>query len=174
MIPEFSMNETSPDIVRPHPNLKGQYLTYLLILVWIGILPWLLPLAFLVPPILTLLISSGLFALVCLYTLWVRWYYRSMIFCLEPEGISWRRGVLFTKSGFVPYKDISDIEIKRGPVSRIFGLSSVQIRTTTGNTAAPSARVLRIPGIIDPLVLKERLQYSGKQASDRFKDGYIT
>ncbi len=157
------MEQNFPRIVRPHPNLRGLYITYLLLLVWIGVLPWLIPLAILMPAGITLLISGGCFILVCLYVLWVRFYYRAMIFHLGPDGISWERGVLFHGSGIVPYSLISEIEIITGPLSRVFGLSSVRILTTRGNSATRA--IMKIPGIVDPLTLKERILSLKQEAS---------
>ncbi|MDD1708823.1 MAG: hypothetical protein LUQ33_06605, partial [Methanoregulaceae archaeon] len=61
------MTGDPPEIIqeiRPVRNLRTLYTIYLLIIVWAGILPWLIPLAFYSPPLLTLSISLLLLIIV--------------------------------------------------------------------------------------------------------------
>jgi membrane protein YdbS with pleckstrin-like domain len=144
----------APGMVLPHRNLRSLYRIYLLIAVWVGILPWLLPLAFVSPPELMLLLSGSLLLLVVFLLWWIGAYSRTIRYCFTPTDIAWEKGVWFHQTGSIPYNLITSTEIIQGPVSRSFGISLLTIRIADAVGSAPS-RELKIRGITDAGMLRE-------------------
>lgn len=144
------MPEDSKRILKPDRALRTCYTLYLLIIVWVGILPWLLPLAFSSSPVLTLAISLPLL-LACALTLWwIGAYFRSISYHFTASAIIWEGGVWFRRSGTVPYCRISAVTVTKGPISRFLGISRITVQTDTA-----SAPDLHIDGIRDPEQLRE-------------------
>lgn len=144
----------APGEVLPHRNLRSLYRIYLLIAVWAGVLPWLLPLAFVAPPELMLLLSGSLLLLVVFIIWWIGAYSRTIRYCVTPSEIAWEQGVWFHQTGNVPYNRITNVEIFQGPVSRQFGISLLKIQMA-GAAGSASSSELKIHGVTDAVMLKE-------------------
>ncbi|NYT07293.1 MAG: PH domain-containing protein [Methanomicrobiales archaeon] len=114
--------------VRPHRNLRSLYLTYLLIAIWAGVLPWLIPLSLFFPPVYVLAFTVPILLLVIVLVWWTGAYYHSVIYRFSDGGIGWERGVWRRQAGTVPYSRITAVEIIQGPLSRLFGISMLKIR----------------------------------------------
>jgi membrane protein YdbS with pleckstrin-like domain len=67
---------------------------------------------------------------------WARWRWRAFADALEV-----RHGVVNQKISLVPYHRIQQIDVRRGPVERLLGLSSLILRTAAATTDA------EVPGI---------------------------
>ena len=113
----------------PARTLKTLYVLYLLIIVWAGILPWLIPLAFFSSPLLTLGISLPLLLVIVFALWWIGAYYRTIRYRFTPFEISWERGVWFRQTGIVPFNRITNIDIIQGPISRFLGISLLKVQT---------------------------------------------
>jgi uncharacterized protein len=97
------------------------------------------------------LLLAGLF-LVLLVSAWLveRGRYRRWGYAERAEDLVVRRGYLFQRLSIVPYGRMQFIDVKAGPVERIFGLATVQL-----HTAAAASDAL-IPGL--PRAEAERLR----------------
>lgn len=143
--------------VRPHRNLRSLYLTYLLIIVWAGVLPWLIPLSLIIPPVSVLALTVPILLLVVLLSWWTGAYYRSIVYRFSEEGIHWERGVLRRKEGTIPFSRITGIDIVQGPLSRLFGISALNIRTEGFPPATVSGTGLKISGLSQPGVIRDHI-----------------
>ena len=56
-------------------------------------------------------------------------YYRSISFELTDEEVVVRKGILTKSTKTVPYRAITNAEVKRGPLDRLFGLGTVDVHT---------------------------------------------
>jgi membrane protein YdbS with pleckstrin-like domain len=152
------------EMVRPHRNLRVLYLTYLLLVIWAGILSWLLPLAFFMPPFQTLIISTGSFLLVIVILWWAGAYFRTIEYRFSSAGIYWERGVFIHRSGFMPFHLITKVDIIQGPMQRFLGISQLKVRAE-GSPADPlSGTVLKINGVTEPGRLRDYI-LSQRQAA---------
>jgi membrane protein YdbS with pleckstrin-like domain len=144
----------APGEVLPHRNLRSLYRIYLLITIWVGVLPWLLPLAFVSPPEPMFLLSGSLLLLVVFIIWWIGAYCHTIRYCFTPSEITWEQGVWFHQTGSIPYNRITNVEIIQGPVSRRFGISllKIQMASATGSASSPG---LKIHGMADAMMLKE-------------------
>jgi len=97
-------------------------------------------------------LSLGGSVLICLLvfggliTIWAKLYYNSYKYEFGKEGVKIERGVIWKKYVTIPYGRIQNIDILRGPLARILGLSDLQIQT-----AGASGAILtegRIPGVL--------------------------
>ncbi|MDD1706306.1 MAG: PH domain-containing protein [Methanoregulaceae archaeon] len=152
------MTEDVKEIIKevtPDRTLKTLYVTYLLIVVWVGILPWLIPLAFFSSPFLTLGISLPLLLAVVFALWWIGAYYRTIRYRFTSFEISWERGVWFRQTGIVPYHRITNIDIMQGPISRFLGISLLKVQTAGYTSGTASAAELKINGISEPEILRE-------------------
>ena len=148
--PQGILKETTPD-----RTLRTCYTLYLLIIVWGGILPWLVPLAFFSPPLLTLGVSIPLLLIIAITLWWIGAYHRSIRYRFTAFEILWERGVWFRRSGSVPYRRITAITITRGPVYRFLGISRLTIQTDGNASDTASAADLKIDGIAEPELLRD-------------------
>lgn len=147
-------DSNAPRIVLPHRNLRSLYRIYLLVAVWVGILSWLLPLAFVIPPESMLLLSGSILLLVIFLFWWTGAFVRTIRYCITPADISWEKGVWFHQTGRVPYKRISSVEIVRGPVSSRFGISDLRIRIA-GGAGSGSSHDLKIRGLTNAGMMRD-------------------
>lgn len=134
----------------PARSLKTLYTLYLLVIVWIGILPWLIPLAFRSPPILTLGVSLLLLIGVISAIWWIRAYCRSIRYRFTTSGIVWEQGVWPHRTGIVPYQRIAGVDLRQGPLSRLFGISDLDVQTAGPSGGPPGGGKVRIRGMADP------------------------
>jgi membrane protein YdbS with pleckstrin-like domain len=140
--------EDSQRILKPDRALRTCYTLYLLIIVWVGILTWLLPLAFSSSPLLTLAISLPLLLACAIVLWWIGAYFRSISYHFTTSAIIWERGVWFRRSGTIPYRRITAVTVTKGPLSRFLGISRITVQTDAA--AAPD---LHIDGIREPELL---------------------
>lgn len=69
---------------------------------------------------------------------------RALGYQLRQDDVVFRRGVLFRRQVAAPYGRLQLVDISRGPVSRLLGLSEVRIVTAAASTG------MSIPGIPAP------------------------
>ena len=144
-----------PGEVRPHRNLRSLYLTYLLIIIWAGILPWLIPLTFLTPPDLILIITLPLLGVVIFLIWWTGAYYHTIVYRFSDDAISWEQGVWWRQTGTVPYNRITTVDIIQGPLSRLFGISMLKVHVAGNEAGTESEAELKINGMTGAGTLKE-------------------
>lgn len=109
------------------------------------------------------LFAAG-FATLFLWGLWIiPRQVRAIGYAMEPADFLVRKGIMFRKLVAVPYGRIQYVDVKEGPVSRKFGIASVQLHTASAQTdasldglPAPEAAHLR-----DVLVASGATELSG-------------
>jgi hypothetical protein len=116
----------------------------------------LLPLVMFESPGTLFWVLGGLAAIVVLFFIWTRLYYHSMWYELHEDEMRWRRGVIFRRTGIVPYNRITNIDIRQGPVMRAFGISTVSIQTA-GYSGQVQAEI-RIEAIVHAEELRELIR----------------
>lgn len=74
--------------------------------------------------------------------LWGAWWMlttprrtRALGYCLEPDHLMVRRGLLFRRLTWVPYGRLQYADLNSGPLERRFGLHRLTIRTAGAGTA---------------------------------------
>jgi uncharacterized protein len=163
--PQEILKESTPD-----RNLRTCYTIYLLIIVWGGILPWLIPLAFFSPPLVTLAVSLPLLLIIAIALWWIGAYHRSIRYRFTASEILWERGVWFRRSGTVPYRRITAVTLTRGPLHRFLGISRLRLQTDGNTSGTASAADLKIDGIPSPDRLRDfiltRIQEENVAADD--------
>ncbi|MEM4246681.1 MAG: PH domain-containing protein, partial [Candidatus Bathyarchaeia archaeon] len=76
---------------------------------------------------------------------WISKYYDSIWFALEKDEVVVERGVWWKMKHVVPYSRIMSVDVIQGPISRRFGIGSVQVHTAgytgpAGGSAGPGTR----------------------------------
>ena len=61
--------------------------------------------------------------------MWARWTYNCFKYEMREEGFRKESGVIWKSYTTIPYSRIQNIDIKRGLLDRIFGLSRILIQT---------------------------------------------
>lgn len=56
-------------------------------------------------------------------------YVNSLTYKLKNSEVEWTRGVIGRYTGVVPYKQITNVDVVQGPVSRMLGIGSIKIQT---------------------------------------------
>jgi membrane protein YdbS with pleckstrin-like domain len=75
---------------------------------------------------------------------------RALGYALRTDDLVFRRGVIFQRQVAVPYGRLQLVDVTRGPLSRILGLSELRLVT------AAAATGVTIPGL--PLAVAEQLR----------------
>jgi membrane protein YdbS with pleckstrin-like domain len=103
-----------------------------------------------------LTIIGGFVVAIILFAVWAKLYYESMWYELHEDEMRWKRGVIFRRTGIVPYNRITNIDIRQGPVMRRLGISSLSIQTA-GYSGRAQAEI-RIEGIVHAEDLRELIR----------------
>jgi membrane protein YdbS with pleckstrin-like domain len=101
-------------------------------------------------------ILGGMVLGIVLFVVWSRLYYQSMWYELHEDEMRWKRGVIFRRTGIVPYNRITNIDIRQGPVMRWLGISTLSIQTA-GYSGRSQAEI-RIEGIVHAEELRELIR----------------
>ena len=84
---------------------------------------------------------------------WNPLYYRSIVYRLDNEEMSWKRGVWFRQTGIVPYNRITNVDIVQGPLMRIYNISDLKIQTA-GYSGQKNSEIA-IKGIDNPEEIRD-------------------
>lgn len=143
---------------KPSPSLKTWFIIDLLILALFLII--LLPLPMFLFSAIDAVIFIGILGAVVvilvLFAIWTGLYYESMWYELHDDEMRWRRGVIFRRTGIVPYNRITNIDIRQGPVMRYLGISTISIQTA-GYSGQAQAEI-RIEAIVHAEELRELIR----------------
>ncbi|MFH1821447.1 MAG: PH domain-containing protein [Methanobacteriota archaeon] len=138
----------------PHPNLKKVYYMYsglaAIIPLIVSVVPilavaafaqevWRMAWAYLFIPLLVVLVVFSFVAY------WVGKYCASISFLFTEDEVVVERGVWWRMKHVVPYARVMSVDVIQGPISRRFGLGSVNVHTAgytgpAGGTAGPGMR----------------------------------
>lgn len=137
---------------RPSVKLKNLYYVYFLLILVFGILSWFLPTIVMVyffssqtVKIIVMAITSIPLVAILIFTLyWIPKYYSSIFYKMTETEIIWNRGVWFKAMGVVPYNRITNIDVKKGPISRGLGLASLKIQTAGYSVSSASGNFSEI------------------------------
>ena len=77
--------------------------------------------------------------------IWAKLYYESFKFELVAKGLKIESGVIWKKYVTIPYERIQNVDIYRGPLARILGLSDIHVQTA--GIAGAMVTEGRIPGL---------------------------
>jgi membrane protein YdbS with pleckstrin-like domain len=102
-------------------------------------------------------ILGGLVVIVILFALWTKLYYESMWYELHEDEMRWKRGVIFRRTGIVPYNRITNLDIRQGPVMRKLDISTISIQTA-GYSGQAQAAEIRIEAIVHAEELRELIR----------------
>jgi uncharacterized protein len=126
-----------------------------------------------------MIVLSLFIFIILMYLYWVRLYYQSMWYELRDDEMSWSRGVWFHTTGIVPYNRITNLDIKQGPVMRMFGISTLAIQTAGySGQAVPEIRIEAIEyadelrELIRTLVRNTGIRGDGTGSGEALSSGY--
>ncbi len=87
---------------------------------------------------------------------WAVWTYNNYKYQLTEDVVKIERGVIAKKYSSVPYERIQNVDIHRGIIARLLGLSDLQIQTAgySGYSRRGIATEGRLPGL-DPQIAEQ-------------------
>ncbi len=139
----------------PAEELLYLYYIHFSLVVVFGILPWYIPIAFLLPP------TASIWILIpTLFTMWFVWYwipkyYKSMEYIITDKEIIWNRGIWFKNSTHIHFNHITDFRVTQGPIARRLGVYTIAVHTAGKGTALPE---MWIYGVKEPEELVKTLE----------------
>lgn len=75
-------------------------------------------------------------------------YYRSLQYEIYPDEVIVRAGIITKSVKHVPYRTVTNIETKRGPFDRLFGLGSLNIQTAgASGDSGPEEKLVGLPDV---------------------------
>ena len=140
--------------IRPSHRLKLLYRIYLLIIVWLLVLPLLIPVVLFTTPTMSLFFSVPVLIMVLFTLYWIPKFYSSILFIFTDREIIIKRGIWIQQTSTVPFSLIKNIEITQGWISRSLGFSDLRVHTTE-SIAHGESSAKRIRGIENPDELRE-------------------
>jgi len=131
------MSTTSGMELKPSPKMKTLYFVYILppVLGWVVVafIPFIRGY-----PIVSLILFIGLAAFLGFFTYWVPRFYVSAVFrTVEGDNVYRRYGVWWVKENRLPYKLISQLRIRQGPLQRKLKLAPIDIFTPATGALKP-------------------------------------
>lgn len=86
---------------------------------------------------------------------------RSFGYCERGDDLLVTSGIMFRRLVIVPYGRMQLVDVKAGPIDRLFGVTTVQLHTAAATTDA------KIPGLLPDVAadLRDRLARIGEQRS---------
>lgn len=72
------------------------------------------------------------FVITILYILGMSLYVKSMLFIVHGHEIVVRKGLINKSEKHVPYRTVTNINMKTGPFDRLFGIGTIEIQTAGG------------------------------------------
>jgi membrane protein YdbS with pleckstrin-like domain len=138
----------SPLTLKPSPKFKIKlYLTYILIYLFL-VFPWIL--LGLIPDLgavyVVVFILASLIWLVPTAAL-IPAYVRSISYELREEELVVRKGIITRTTKVVPYRMITNTELKRGPLDRALGIGGIAVQTAGySQTGGPEAKLAALEG----------------------------
>lgn len=103
-----------------------------------------------------LIAASAVFAALILWVVvWAFLYHKSVVYLLDSNEMTWKRGVLFRRTGIVPYNRITNVDIYQGPLMRIIGISHLQVDTAGGSAKETSE--IKLEGLEDPEPIRKMI-----------------
>jgi len=103
--------------------------------------------------------------------IWAYLTYRFWRYEVGSKVLKIESGVIWRKIVSIPYERIQNVEIRRGPIARILGLSEIQVQTAgySGKGLAEG----KIPGVLkeEAEKLKEELIERVKKAKEEATEG---
>ncbi len=145
---------------KPHPNLKKVYRTYTAMVLLIPALVTVIAFAAGGFPVAALASSVvwAVFLVPAIFALyWINRFFDTVFFKLTDSEVVVEKGVWFKQVQNVPYKQITNVTIKQGPIYRHFGLGKVEIQTAghSANQSGPEASIFGVrdfKGVRDQLI----------------------
>ena len=130
----------------PSPQLLKLYYVYIIPVFLILMIPAII-ISLIVPFLLVFLIPMILIFGFVFY--WMPKFYRTIIYKLTGDDMTWRRGVWFKNTGIVPYNRITNVDIIQGPISRALGIGSLKIQTAGYSGQNTRTAEIRIDGVVE-------------------------
>ncbi|MHA2168481.1 MAG: PH domain-containing protein [Candidatus Kariarchaeaceae archaeon] len=120
----------------------------------------------------TFLFSTTAFSVVIMIAIWYTGvYYNSILFEIMEDEVHVNKGVITKTRKIVPYRTITNVEIKQGPYDRILGLGTIELQTAgfSSNKRGPEERIDGLPSheleIIQTLIIDRVRNVRGSPAT---------
>ncbi len=129
----------------PDPRLRTKYMLVTLIVCAVFFLPW-IALAYLPGLgwtfVVIYFLANALWVLLAF--LLIAPYCRTIRYEMTDEAVIVRRGLITQSEDVVPYRMITNIAIRRGPLDRLFGLGTLNVHTAghSAQEAGPEAKLV--------------------------------
>ena len=90
-------------------------------------------------------------------------YYRTIQYEMTDESVIVRRGLITQAEDVVPYRMITNIAVRRGPLDRLFGLGTLNVHTA-GHSAQEAGPEAKLVGLRDYRAVQQALLEAVKRA----------
>lgn len=115
--------------------------------------------------------TTAFFVFIVLAILYTGVYYNSILFEIVEDEVHVNKGVITKTRKIVPYRTITNVEIKQGPYDRILGLGTIELQTAgfSSNKRGPEERMDGLPSheleIIQTLIIDRIRNVRGSPAT---------
>ena len=101
-----------------------------------------------------ILIFFGVFLFVwlvimILVAIWIPAAFKALEYTIDDDGVKMRGGVVWKKFVTVPYSKITNVDITRGPLQRLFNIGTIHVQTAGAAGKQGEKAELKLAGIRD-------------------------
>lgn len=84
-----------------------------------------------------------------LTAIWIPAAFRALEYTIDDDGVKMRGGVVWKKYVTVPYSKITNVDITRGPLQRLFNIGTIHVQTAGASGKQGEKAELKLAGIRD-------------------------
>lgn len=108
-----------------------------------------------------------------LVAIWIPAAFKALEYTIDDDGVKMRGGVVWKKYVTVPYSKITNVDITRGPLQRLFNIGTIHVQTAGAAGKQGEKAELKLAGIRDlekvREVIIENIKDLNYPASSRLK-----
>ena len=84
-----------------------------------------------------------------LVAIWIPAAFKALEYMIDDDGVKMRGGVVWKKYVTVPYSKITNVDITRGPLQRLYNMGTIHVQTAGAGGKQGEKAELKLTGIRD-------------------------
>jgi membrane protein YdbS with pleckstrin-like domain len=100
-----------------------------------------------------------------LVAIWIPAAFKALEYTIDDDGVKMKGGVVWKKYVTVPYSKITNVDITRGPLQRLFNIGTVHVQTAGAAGKQGEKAELKLAGIRDLEKVREVIIQNIKDTS---------
>lgn len=103
--------------------------------------------------------------IIILTAIWIPAAFRALEYTIDDDGVKMNGGVIWKKYVTVPYSKITNVDITRGPLQRLYNIGTIHVQTAGASGKQSEKAELKLAGIRDLEKVREVIIQNIKSTS---------